>query len=60
MTHATVTSSAAPLGLAKSKIQSLASIALGASMIFIIGFSHIGAVHNAAHDARHSFAYPCH
>ncbi|WP_205547668.1 CbtB domain-containing protein, partial [Pseudomonas carnis] len=23
-------------------------------------FSHIEAVHNAAHDTRHSAAFPCH
>ena len=31
--------------------------------IFIIGgvgFSHIEAVHNAAHDYRHSMGFPCH
>jgi cobalt transporter subunit CbtB len=25
-----------------------------------VGFSHIEAVHNAAHDYRHSMAFPCH
>jgi cobalt transporter subunit CbtB len=25
-----------------------------------VGFSHIEAVHNAAHDTRHSLAFPCH
>lgn len=31
--------------------------------IFIVGFSgfaHIDAVHNAAHDYRHSMGFPCH
>jgi cobalt transporter subunit CbtB len=26
----------------------------------VVGFSHIGAVHNAAHDVRHANAFPCH
>jgi cobalt transporter subunit CbtB len=25
-----------------------------------VGFSHLGAFHNAAHDTRHSNAFPCH
>jgi len=25
-----------------------------------VGFSHITAVHNAAHDYRHSMGFPCH
>jgi cobalt transporter subunit CbtB len=26
----------------------------------VVGFSHISAVHNAAHDVRHANAFPCH
>lgn len=33
---------------------------LGACLVYFAGFSHIGAVHNAAHDTRHSAAFPCH
>ena len=33
---------------------------LGAFLIFGTGLSAISAVHNAAHDARHAFAFPCH
>ncbi|VVM56958.1 hypothetical protein PS645_01056 [Pseudomonas fluorescens] len=33
---------------------------LGMSLVFFAGFSHIEAVHNAAHDTRHSAAFPCH
>jgi cobalt transporter subunit CbtB len=25
-----------------------------------VGFSHLEAVHNAAHDTRHANAFPCH
>jgi len=42
------------------RVAALAAILLGACMIFFIGFSHIGVVHNAAHDTRHSSAFPCH
>jgi cobalt transporter subunit CbtB len=33
---------------------------LGAFIVGVVGFSHIEAVHNAAHDYRHSMAFPCH
>ncbi|WP_223524753.1 CbtB domain-containing protein [Pseudomonas sp. A-B-26] len=33
---------------------------LGACLVYFAGFSHIEAVHNAAHDTRHSSAFPCH
>jgi len=33
---------------------------LGIFIIGGVGFSHIEAVHNAAHDYRHSMAFPCH
>ncbi|MBA1245166.1 CbtB domain-containing protein [Pseudomonas japonica] len=33
---------------------------LGAGLVYFAGFSHIAAVHNAAHDTRHSAAFPCH
>ena len=33
---------------------------LGVSLVYFAGFSHIEAVHNAAHDTRHSAAFPCH
>ena len=33
---------------------------LGLFIVGFAGFSHISAVHNAAHDVRHSLAFPCH
>ncbi len=33
---------------------------LGVFITGFTGFSHIEAVHNAAHDYRHSMAFPCH
>ncbi|HWH86237.1 MAG TPA: CbtB domain-containing protein [Pseudomonas sp.] len=38
----------------------LCAAILGASLVWFAGFSHIEAVHNAAHDTRHSAAFPCH
>jgi cobalt transporter subunit CbtB len=32
----------------------------GAFLVYGVGFASPMALHNAAHDARHSFAFPCH
>ena len=41
-------------------IQAVLAMALGLFIVGFVGFSHIDAVHNAAHDVRHSNAFPCH
>ena len=41
-------------------IQAFAALALGLLVVGMVGFSHLDAVHNAAHDVRHSNAFPCH
>ena len=33
---------------------------LGASLVFLVGMSHVSAAHNAAHDTRHAIGFPCH
>jgi cobalt transporter subunit CbtB len=33
---------------------------LGSFLIWGVGFSPVAALHNAAHDTRHSMAFPCH
>jgi cobalt transporter subunit CbtB len=33
---------------------------LGAMLILITAFAPLSAIHNAAHDSRHSYAVPCH
>jgi cobalt transporter subunit CbtB len=33
---------------------------LGVFIVGFVGFSHLDVVHNAAHDYRHSMAFPCH
>jgi len=36
------------------------ALLLGFAFIFLVGFAPISAVHNAAHDTRHTAAFPCH
>lgn len=41
-------------------LQAVLAMALGLFIVGVVGFSHISAVHNAAHDVRHANAFPCH
>jgi cobalt transporter subunit CbtB len=45
---------------ASRTISIFAAALLGAFLVGGVGFSHIMAVHNAAHDYRHSMGFPCH
>jgi cobalt transporter subunit CbtB len=33
---------------------------LGSFLVFGVGLSHDGRLHNAAHDTRHAIGFPCH
>ena len=41
-------------------LQIVSAMAIGAALLFVVGFAPMDVAHNAAHDARHSFAFPCH
>ncbi|MSO92387.1 MAG: hypothetical protein EXQ86_03175 [Rhodospirillales bacterium] len=36
------------------------AILFGTFLVLGAGFAQPSAVHNAAHDARHAFSFPCH
>ncbi|MCF3627643.1 CbtB domain-containing protein [Thalassospiraceae bacterium LMO-SO8] len=36
------------------------ALLFGVFLLFGTGFAHPEAIHNAAHDTRHAFAFPCH
>jgi len=38
----------------------LLAAALGVLILAGAGFAQVPVVHNAAHDSRHAFAFPCH
>lgn len=38
----------------------LCAALLGVFLVFGVGFAHPEAIHDAAHDARHAFSFPCH
>jgi cobalt transporter subunit CbtB len=41
-------------------IQNIAALLFGMIVLFGVGFAPMGAAHNAAHDVRHTMAFPCH
>lgn len=41
-------------------LQLVAAFVLGGVIVFAAGFFDTAAVHNAAHDMRHSQGFPCH
>ena len=36
------------------------ALIFGAVILFSVGFAYSTPVHNAAHDTRHTLAFPCH
>ena len=52
---ATLTSSRAAVVLSAAL-----ALFLGAFILFGVGFAQPEMLHNAAHDARHAFTFPCH
>ncbi|MDD2052127.1 CbtB-domain containing protein [Pseudomonas putida] len=46
--------------LSQRVVAAIGASLLGVLLVYFAGFSHIEAVHNAAHDTRHSAAFPCH
>lgn len=38
----------------------LAAAILGLALVYLAGFAQADALHDGAHDARHSAAFPCH
>ncbi len=60
MSTQTLSSNTLALSLSQRLILAVGSCLLGAALIFLAGFAPVDALHNAAHDTRHSAAFPCH
>ena len=45
---------------AERLIAATVAFALGAVLLFAAGFAQPVVAHNAAHDTRHAFSFPCH
>ncbi|MDP4022145.1 CbtB domain-containing protein [Methylobacterium sp. NEAU 140] len=63
MTSQSITTPAlAPVAVRSSERLIAAALAafLGLGLVFMAGFSPASALHNAAHDFRHTQNFPCH
>jgi cobalt transporter subunit CbtB len=56
----TITKQASQARLIAKPLQLVAAFALGGAIVYGAGFVNTAAVHNAAHDTRHSQGFPCH
>lgn len=54
------TTSAADASRSERVAAAAVAALLGLGVVWAVGFSHLPAWHNAAHDVRHSMAFPCH
>jgi len=41
-------------------VPAIAALMVGAFLVLGAGFANSNTLHNATHDARHAFAFPCH
>ena len=55
-----ISSSATSSKTSEKTRQILAAAILGITIIMGMGFTSMDVAHNAAHDTRHSVAFPCH
>ncbi|HXH01817.1 MAG TPA: CbtB domain-containing protein [Candidatus Competibacteraceae bacterium] len=46
--------------LSSRLLPALSAVLLGMLILYGVGFAQMPAAHNAAHDTRHSAAFPCH
>lgn len=53
-------SQAKPSAAVTTFAQNAAALVFGMAVIFAVGFLPMDPAHNAAHDTRHSIAFPCH
>jgi cobalt transporter subunit CbtB len=45
---------------ARTALSALVAAFLGLFILYGVGFANPATLHNAAHDTRHAFAFPCH
>ncbi len=57
---ATTAPQVAQTRIAERAVPAVLALLLGTFLLMGVGFAHSNTVHNAAHDARHAFAFPCH
>ncbi|KXF76919.1 cobalt transporter [Paramesorhizobium deserti] len=56
----TASSQSLSLPLATRLTTAVVSLFLGAFLIYGVGLAQSDALHDSAHDTRHSYGFPCH
>ncbi|HEX2529093.1 MAG TPA: CbtB domain-containing protein [Geminicoccus sp.] len=51
---------ARPVSMVERATAVVATLLLGTFLVWGAGFANSQVLHDAAHDGRHSFAFPCH
>jgi cobalt transporter subunit CbtB len=46
--------------ISRAALPAVVALLLGVFVLYGVGFAGAVEIHNAAHDSRHSFAFPCH
>ena len=59
MSHA-ISAIRRPAEALRAALPGVFAILLGTFILFGVGFAGPTAIHNAAHDVRHAFTFPCH
>lgn len=59
-TASTDTASASSASGTRRVLRACCAMSLGAVLLYFAGFSSMPVLHNAAHDTRHTAAFPCH
>ena len=44
----------------EAKLPAVLALIFGMFLVLSAGFANLPSVHNAAHDVRHTFSFPCH
>lgn len=57
-----ISSTSNTAALPSTGVRTICAVAflIGAALVYTVGFAHMDVLHNAAHDTRHSLAFPCH
>ncbi len=56
----TVAHEAVAAGRSQTLLAAALAAMLGVALLYVSGFAQPHALHDATHDSRHSFAFPCH
>ncbi len=57
---ANTVSTAIPISGSQRLLTATAALLLGAFFVWGVGLANSSALHDTAHDTRHSYGFPCH